>query len=286
MSANDAISTNISLPFAFTYGGRAVTTLQATTDGYIDLRGSSTYSQSINALGMGLTTIAPFYDDMTGVNGTASYAVSGAAPNRVFTFEWLNWADGFAATAPSLSFQVKLYETTNVVQFVYRPEAGPFDSSTASASIGLDGGSATVSGRGNFISLTNASASPAIVDNTTATAPVNTINTRPAAGQTYTFTPAAILATHQGQRAGRIEVFPNPAQRAFTLCLPALAAERTAQVTLLNNLGQPVRTQALSLNPDGAPTQTQVEVSALAAGLYTIRVQAGGYSATQQLAIE
>lgn len=283
LSANDAISANIPLPFTFYYGGRPVNSLQATTDGYIDVRGSSTYSQSVNALGVGLTTIAPFYDDLTGTSGTASYAITGSAPNRIFTFEWLNWADGYAATTASLSFQVKLYEGTNAIQFVYRPEAGTFDSSIASASIGIDGGSTMVGGRGNFISLTNASANPAVVNNATAATPVNTINTRPAAGQTYTFTPNTALATHLALGAGGIEVFPNPAQRAFTLRLPALAAERTAQVTIINSLGQQVQAYALELSP--ASTQTQVDVSTLAAGLYTVRVQAGGRTATQQVTV-
>lgn len=284
LAANDAISANITLPFTFYYGGRACTTLQATTDGYIDLRGSSTYSQSVNALGMGLSTIAPYYDDLSGVGGTASYAVAGSAPNRIFTFEWLNWRDDYTAPAPNLSFQVKLYEGTNVVQFVYRPEAGAFDDTKASASIGLDGGTTAVGGRGNFISLTNASATPAVVNNATAATPVNTINTRPAAGQTYTFTPATTLAVGTALGTGQLELFPNPAHRAFTLRLPALATERTAQVTIFNSLGQPLQSRSLAVNAAG--TQAQVDVASLAAGLYIVRVQAGSQVAIRQITIE
>lgn len=283
LSANDAISANITLPFTFTYGGRAYTTLQATTDGYIDFRGSSTYSQSINELGKGLTTVAPYYDDLTGVSGTASYAVSGTAPSRVFTFQWLNWGIGFNATTANISFQVKLYEGTNVLQFVYRPEAGAL-STTPSASIGIDGGTATVGSYGNFISLSDASAAPTLVNNATAAQPVNTISTRPAAGQTYTFTPAGTLATRTALGASQLELFPNPAAGAFTLRLPALAAERTAQVALFNSLGQLLQSRSLELSPAG--TQTQVDVSSLAAGLYTLRVQAGSQVATQQVAVK
>lgn len=284
LAANDAISANITLPFTFYYGGRACTTVQATTDGYLDLRGSSTYSQSLNALGMGLSTIAPYYDDLSGVGGAASYAVSGTAPNRVFTFEWLNWRDDYAATAANLSFQVKLYEGTNVVQFVYRPEAGAFDNTKASASIGLDGGSTTVGGRGNFISLTNASAAPTVVNNATAAGPVNTISTRPAAGQVYTFTPSATLAMGQALGAGQLEVFPNPAHRAFTLRLPALAGAHAAQLTIFNSLGQQLQSRSLAV--DAAGTQAQVSVAALAAGLYTVRVQVGSQVASRQVAVE
>ncbi|RZK59591.1 MAG: T9SS type A sorting domain-containing protein, partial [Hymenobacter sp.] len=225
------------------------------------------------------------YDDLSGVGGTASYAVSGSSPNRVFTFEWLNWRDDYTATAPNLSFQVKLYEGTNVVQFVYRPEAGAFDNTKASASIGLDGGSTTVGGRGNFMSLTNASAAPTVVNNATAATPVNTINTRPAAGQTYTFAPSTTtLAVGQALGAGQLELFPNPAHHAFTLRLPALATERTAQVTIFNSLGQPLQSRSLAVNAAG--TQAQVDVASLAAGLYMVRVQAGSQVATRQVTIE
>ncbi len=288
LSKNDGISSAITLPFPFMYGGVARTTLQATTDGYIDFSGAGTYSQSdnANATAVGMSLIAPFFDDLNGVSGTASYAVTGTAPSRVFTFEWLNWGvySGDAATAtPSLSFQVKLYETTNIIQFVYRPE-GSAPTPAPSARIGIEGNSAAVGGRGNFVSLTDASAAPVLVDNTTSTAEFNAIATRPAAGQVYTFTPGTNLAARTALGTGSLEVFPNPAQRAFTLRLPALAAERTAQVTLFNSLGQQVQARLLELVPAG--TQTQIDISTLSSGLYTLRVQAGSHTAAQQVAVE
>ncbi|MGI4866843.1 MAG: T9SS type A sorting domain-containing protein [Janthinobacterium lividum] len=284
ISANDGISEIITLPFTFTYGGVARTALQATTDGYIDFRNlANNFSQSVNTLDGGLSTLAPFYDDLTGVGGTASYLTTGTAPNRVFTFQWLNWGVGFAATTPaSISFQVKLYETTNVIQFVYRQEAGAFTSS--SASIGISGATATASSRANFISLVDASASPAIVNNATTMTSVTSIATRPATGQTYTFTPNITTATRSALGAGSLAVFPNPAQGAFTLQLPALGSERQAQVSVFNSLGQQLQSRTLELSPAG--TQTQVDVSRLAAGLYTVRVQAGSQVATQHLAVK
>ncbi len=284
LSANDAISDNIPLPFTFYYGGKACTTLQATTDGYIDMRGGSTYSQSINSLGVGRSTMAPYYDDLTGIYGTASYAVAGSAPSRVFTFQWLNWADSYTAAAANISLQVRLYEGTNVIQFVYRPEAGPFDSGSASASIGIDGGSVMAGSRGNFISLTSASANPAVVNNATTALAFNTINALPSAGQTYTFTPAAALAVRSALGAGHLELFPNPAQHACTLHLPTLAAARTAQVTLCNSLGQQLQARTLELLPTG--TQLQLDLSSLAPGLYHVRVQAGSQVASLPLTVQ
>jgi len=289
LAKNDGISVAIPLPFSFVYGGVARTSFQATTDGYLDFSGAGTFSQSNNADAsmVGKSTVAPFYDDLNGISGAATYVVTGTAPNRVLTFEWLNWGlytGSSASTSVSLSFQVKLYETTNVIQFVYRPETGALGA-TASARIGIQGASAAVGGRGNFMSLTDATAAPVLVNNAaTGAVEFNNISARPAAGQVYTFTPSTTTAARPALSAGSVEIFPNPAQRAFTLRLPAMAAERTAQLTLLNSLGQSVQTRSLNLAAAG--TQTQVDVSSLAPGLYTLRVQAGSQMASQQVAVQ
>jgi hypothetical protein len=83
---------------------------------------------------------------------------------------------------------------------------------------------------------------------------------------------------------GSLSVFPNPASRSFTLSLPAISGERTAKVTLLNNLGQQVQVRNLELNVAG--TQTKFDVSGLAAGVYTLRVQTGNQSAAQQVVVQ
>lgn len=424
-TGNATMANAINLPFTFYYGGTAYTAVRATTEGYLDLYGyGSAYSN--NSLSNN-TFLAPLWDDLDGTGGTASYSITGTAPNRVFTFEWLNWRWSATATVANISFQAKLYEGTNRIQFVYRPEAGAFSISTVSASIGFDGGS-TYTGDSNnyrnFISLSDASANPTLVNNQVSSATsFNNINTRPAAGQTYTFTPlndycghaipltysstvagstlnasqnsdpratcsvggtgvpssspgifyslagngqtvtvstcagttatggdtklfvysgtcgsftcvgnnddvqtggcgtnplasavtfttqtglmyyiyvqykqagtagpiglrvsATGLATRAALGAGSLEVFPNPAQRAFSLRLPALGGERTARLTLLNSLGQAVHTRSLELHPGG--TEAQVDVSTLAAGLYTVRVQAGSQTAAQQVVVE
>lgn len=417
------IATNFSPATPFYYGGTAISTIKITSDGYLDLYGyTSTYSN--NSLSSN-SFIAPLWDDLDGTGGTASYVLAGTAPNRVLTFEWLNWRWPASATVANISFQVKLYESTNVIQFVYRPEAGAFINGNTSASIGFDGSGYYVGDNNsyrNFISLTDASAAPVLVNNQVA-ASFNAINNRPTAGQTYTFTPtndycghatpltygstvvgstltasqqndprgtcsvggtgspssspgifysllgngqtvtvstcagttatggdtklfvysgscgnftcvgnnddvvtggcgtnplasavtfatqngtmyyvfvqykqagtsgpiglrvsATGLATRSALGAGALALFPNPAHQALTLRLPALPGERTAQLTLLNSLGQAVQARTLELRPSG--TSAELDVSALAAGLYTVRVQAGSQVAAQQVVVE
>ena len=114
-----------------------------------------------------------------------------------------------------------------------------------------------------------------------------TVTTNCAAGQTSTpatTTVRTVLAAREALGNGSLSVFPNPAQGAFTLTLPALASERTAGVTLLNALGQTVYTRSLELNPAG--TQARVEVSGLAKGIYTLRVQTSQQTATTSVVVE
>jgi len=190
LQADEAVSATIPLGFVFTYEGQPYTTVVASSNGFLSFATQPTASPA-NSLALGSPAdrplVAPLWDDLAGTDASskAAYQVSGSAPNRVFTFEWLNWKWGSQATAATISFQVRLYESSNVVEFVYRPEAGAL--AAPSASIGLSGAGG---GSGSFLSLSNASAAPA----TSSTAEVSTISVAPAAGQTYTFVPGSTCA--------------------------------------------------------------------------------------------
>ena len=99
----------------------------------------------------------------------------------------------------------------------------------------------------------------------------------PAAATTATFTTGVPTATRSALGTGVLAAFPNPASRAFTLSLPAVAGARTAALALYNGLGQQVQARTLTLAPTG--TQALLDVSGLAPGLYTVRVQAGSQPA-------
>lgn len=158
----------------------------ASSNGWLSFNTGATTSGITNDLANSPTTIrpllAPLWDDLDGSGGpgVASYIVTGTAPNRIFTFEWRDWEWDYSAAASVISFQAKLYETTNVIDFVYRSESGAVVS--ADASIGIAG---ATTGAGNFLSLNNTSTSP-IASSTLET---NTLNTKPATGQVYRFTP-------------------------------------------------------------------------------------------------
>ena len=68
-------------------------------------------------------------------------------------------------------------------------------------------------------------------------------------------------------------LYPNPAHAAFAVRVPAVAGSATVRATLLNALGQVVRGQKAALPATG--TTLTVDATGLAAGVYTLRLQAG-----------
>jgi hypothetical protein len=93
-----------------------------------------------------------------------------------------------------------------------------------------------------------------------------------------------VLSKRDAQLEQALSVFPNPAHEQFTLRLPALAGQRTAQVSLINALGQQVLSRTVSLSAGG--TDAPLSVSGLAKGIYTLRVQTNEQVATKQLSVE
>lgn len=98
------------------------------------------------------------------------------------------------------------------------------------------------------------------------------------------FRPAGALATASNALAAQASVYPNPASGQFTLLLPPVAGATAATATLVNTLGQVVNTRTLLLTAGGA--STEYATSSLAAGIYTLRLQAGNQAATLRVVVK
>lgn len=185
----DQALSQVPIGFNFSYCGNTYSQALASSNGWLSFKLTSTNSCSSNEFTYLNSDVKPglmaLWDDHSGAGGTASYKTEGTAPNRVFTLEWKNWKWYYNAPAPVISFQVKLYETTNIIEYHYRQEAEPVYLGTTGpymgATIGISDGQATV----GYLSLNNTSASP------TASATVYTTDliTKPATGQIYRFSP-------------------------------------------------------------------------------------------------
>ncbi|ALW84043.1 hypothetical protein AUC43_02360 [Hymenobacter sedentarius] len=167
-NADDANSAAQNIGFTFNYNGTAFTQFILNTNGLIKLGSTppSTAALYYENFGGGagvdplggaagaadINLIMPFNFDLQAGTSAAEYRVqtTGTAPNRVCTIQWKNVSDksdpaGAANAAASqyanFSFQVKLYENSNI-EFVYgtaTPSASP--AGTRFPNVGLKGSS-------------------------------------------------------------------------------------------------------------------------------------------------
>ena len=180
---DDGYYNGLPLGFTFTFRGQPCTTVSASTNGWLtfgqDLRNSANDNNLTTGSSAPRPLLAPLWDDLYMGDGGFYYATTGTAPNRIFTAEWRQFRWDYSAAAPAISFQVRLFEGSNRVWFVYRPEAGAVDNGSGGASIGLS------DDNGYFLSLNNTGPSPTA----SSTAETNNLATKPALNQIYAFAP-------------------------------------------------------------------------------------------------
>ena len=129
-ACDDSYYLNNPIGFSFNFNGTAYTAFCVSCNGWMNLgtTGTNTYYTPI-CTGSTPATLSPFAGDLYGTatgNGIY-YQTTGTAPNRVFILEWHNW--GFYSSGLNeMSFEVKLYETSNIVQFVYQPNTPSYSS--------------------------------------------------------------------------------------------------------------------------------------------------------------
>jgi len=195
-SKDDVSSGAVNIGFSFIYNCNTYTQFVASSNGWMSLGNNTTQTLPTNALattGQG-PILAPLWDDLkTSTTGNINYVLSGSAPNRVLTIEWLNMRWDYNASTLDISFQVKLYETTNVIEFRYLQIGGGISNGSGGASIGINGGTSAT----DFYSLASAGAAP-VVNYGTET---NNIGTRPATNQVYRWTPYVPSITTQASTA-------------------------------------------------------------------------------------
>lgn len=159
---DDSNSAAQNIGFSFTFGGTAFTQFVLNTNGYVKLGAIAPptpyYSAApsyINAgplKSTGTFLLVPFNTDLeAAASGGTEYrvATTGTSPNRVCTVQWKNVSDKarvgvssvYDKQLASFNFQLKLYEGTNQVEFVYGPAvtASPTDPHYLAGQVGLKG---------------------------------------------------------------------------------------------------------------------------------------------------
>ena len=177
--SDDALSEAINLGFSFPYGENSYSSVMVSSNGWVGLGTGFSHSNLSNTLNSTdwRPVLAPLWDDTSLAAGDCQYLLSGTAPNRVFTIQYMNlkwnyWADN------QFNIQVRIYETGKA-DFVYGPSTG--DPANTSASIGIN---MNPGGVNWFYSVTPGAAASASM-----TAENNNVGSWPGQGVVYEFLP-------------------------------------------------------------------------------------------------
>lgn len=213
IQVDQALST-VPIGFTFTFCGTGYTQARVSSNGWLSFSLSGTNSCSSNAIAYMNSDVKPglmpLWDDHSGAIGTATYITQGTAPNRTFIMEWKNWKWDYNASAAVVSFQVKLYETTNVIEYWYRSESGAVNNGQSAAFVGATIGICDGQATPSYLSLNNTTASPTA----SSTVYTDNITTKPATGQIYKFSPLPVTPTVPGCVSGTVV----PANNTTTVC--------------------------------------------------------------------
>lgn len=195
---DDELFPNIDIGFNFTYDAIGpFSKIAICANGYIIFNLTTgttcaTYTPISSTANNNLA--APFARDLESrTDGELRAQTQGTAPNRTFTIQWKNyqrWTTGTTDNGDIFNFQVILYETSNVVQFVYGTTTVNLNST---AQVGLKGASntdynnrmTTTATTGDWAASLAGSANTSAMGYTTA-------GLKPASGQTYTWTPPIV----------------------------------------------------------------------------------------------
>jgi len=187
--------------FDFWYQGIRYTQFSGNLNGTIDFSASTSdgnnggggpygpnYNNIFSTANMTMLALAPMYDDLwTSGGGTTPvasgifYKMTGTAPNRMLTVEWENF-DKWNSSTGSINFQVKIYETTGKIEFLY----GSMTAGTAAFTYACGiNGNWTTGAPTAAVLLTQQTANT----NTFNATASNNLSTLPAANSKLTFTP-------------------------------------------------------------------------------------------------
>ena len=184
---DDGYYNTVTLPFSFIYNGTSYINVTVSCNGWIAMGSQSPgaeYSPICNP-GNYSNFIVPFARDLYGnaTGDTLRYKTTGNYPNRIFTIEWFHWGM-FSSGLNELDFQVQLFETSNLIKFIYNPEN--VSTSLSDVACGIMG-----STNADYLTRTTTSNWSATTAGTNCSYNTFNVNCFPPSGLTFIWTPPA-----------------------------------------------------------------------------------------------
>lgn len=146
-AGDDTVTSGVAIPFPFPFNGVDRNTINVSSNGNAQFTSTSTAftntcplpSAALNNL------LAGHWDDLRTdrAGGGIFTSVTGVAPNRVFNIEWR--AVTFSTPESPIVFEIRLYETGGIIEYVYSNVTGnATNTNGSSATVGLQKGTGAV----------------------------------------------------------------------------------------------------------------------------------------------
>ncbi len=137
LSAQDDLNSSATdIGFSFVYNGTTYTQFVANSNGFIKLGSTAPTAATYTAISSETNVISAANADGK-ITGDVRVQTQGSAPNRVCNIQYTNYDLVYNATTRRVSFQIQLYESTNVIDIIYTGATG--NTTTKAIYVGLTG---------------------------------------------------------------------------------------------------------------------------------------------------
>jgi len=228
-------SSVMNIGFTFVFNGSSYTQWSVSTSGTMRLGPSAvggTWTNSLTGGGAGYPVLAPYWDQ-GGLSGAyyfntcgtprIRYQLVNSAPNRILVVEWKDadlYKQSYWTTWAYGTFQVRLYETTNKIEYYYQKMGTCDVCNYWYGCVNTNGSVGMASSGSDFISVTpNATAatsSTTVANNSVNLNSGNTISNNvmytflPPSGSCTIYPPADVTVNSSASQCGENVTFPAP----------------------------------------------------------------------------
>ncbi len=240
VSQDDGVSAVTGIGFSFVFNGTTYTQFSANSNGLMRLGATAVTNAFTNTAANAATntpSLFPYWDDLaTGTTGSVSTVLLGTAPNRIRVVQWFVTVPRATGGAANATFQCLLYESTNVVRYVYGGgmvantggyHVGMLTANSANNYVSVNPTANTASSAAFNAAVTVAQTSGRFHDFTPPTPPCSASPTSPTVAQTgvsqtaslswAASTGATSYEVYLGTTSGSLTLqSPNPTTNSFT----------------------------------------------------------------------
>lgn len=273
---------NLPIGFTFVYNGVSYTQFGLCCNGWISMGATAPTNSTVPiSSGVSNNVIVPFASQLasTVAGNGIYYKTEGSAPSRVLTVEWWQygfWFNGF----DEVCFQVKLYETSNEIRFVYTTND---ILSIRTIQVGLRGNSnADFNNR-----MTTTNWSQTTPGTTNASTCAFQSGCTPASGLTFIFTPPATNIENTGSETpdgfGISKIYPNPFNQT-SIADFHIASAGNVRIVLCDVSGREVK-KIISGGFTAGSHSVMIDAGNLASGVYFLRLETENMSEIRKIVL-